>query len=40
MVIYSEPDISEACIEVFSDVEDCSTWSLSPVILVKVVRGW
>uniref|UniRef100_A0A4W2HAW9 Crystallin beta-gamma domain containing 1 n=1 Tax=Bos indicus x Bos taurus TaxID=30522 RepID=A0A4W2HAW9_BOBOX len=39
VVIYSEPDISEACIEVFSDVEDCSTWSLSPVILVKVVRG-
>uniref|UniRef100_A0A8B9WL38 Crystallin beta-gamma domain containing 1 n=1 Tax=Bos mutus grunniens TaxID=30521 RepID=A0A8B9WL38_BOSMU len=39
VVIYSEPDVSEACIEVFSDVEDCSAWSLSPVILVKVVRG-
>ncbi|OWK01336.1 hypothetical protein Celaphus_00018902 [Cervus elaphus hippelaphus] len=39
VVIYREPDVSEACIEVFSDVEDCSAWSLSPVILVKVVRG-
>ncbi|XP_032958903.1 beta/gamma crystallin domain-containing protein 1 isoform X2 [Rhinolophus ferrumequinum] len=39
VVIYSEPDVSEECIEVFSDVEDCSSWSLSPVILIKVVRG-
>ncbi|CAN0170468.1 unnamed protein product [Rangifer tarandus platyrhynchus] len=39
VVIYSEPGVSEACVEVFSDVEDCSSWSLSPVILVKVVRG-
>ncbi|XP_057595887.1 beta/gamma crystallin domain-containing protein 1 isoform X2 [Hippopotamus amphibius kiboko] len=39
VVIYSEPDVSEECMEVFSDVEDCSSWSLSPVILVKVVRG-
>ncbi|EPQ18659.1 Absent in melanoma 1 protein [Myotis brandtii] len=39
VVIYSEPEVSEACIEVFSDTEDCSSWSLSPVVLVKVVRG-
>lgn len=39
VVIYSEPDVSEECIEVFGDIEDCSSWSLSPVILVKVVRG-
>ncbi|XP_019521417.1 PREDICTED: absent in melanoma 1 protein [Hipposideros armiger] len=39
VVIYSEPDVSEECIEVFNDIEDCSSWSLSPVILVKVVRG-
>ncbi|XP_066104646.1 beta/gamma crystallin domain-containing protein 1 isoform X4 [Saccopteryx bilineata] len=39
VVIYSEPDVSEECIEVFSDTEDCSSWSLSPVILIKVVRG-
>uniref|UniRef100_A0A9L0I6F6 Crystallin beta-gamma domain containing 1 n=1 Tax=Equus asinus TaxID=9793 RepID=A0A9L0I6F6_EQUAS len=39
VVIFSEPEVSEACIEVFSDVQDCSSWSLSPVILVKVVRG-
>ncbi|KAB0382366.1 hypothetical protein FD755_004283, partial [Muntiacus reevesi] len=25
----------KACIEVFSDVEDCSSWTLSPVIQVK-----
>ncbi|XP_036172146.1 beta/gamma crystallin domain-containing protein 1 isoform X2 [Myotis myotis] len=39
VVIYSEPEVSEACIEVFSDTEDCSSWRLSPVVLVKVVRG-
>ncbi|XP_030738775.2 beta/gamma crystallin domain-containing protein 1 [Globicephala melas] len=39
VVIYGEPDVSEECIEVFSDIEDCSSWSLSPVILIKVVRG-
>ncbi|MEJ1286677.1 crystallin beta-gamma domain containing 1 [Cricetulus griseus] len=39
IVIFSEPDISEECIEVFRDIEDCSSWRLSPVILVKVVRG-
>ena len=37
VVIYSEPNVSEACIEVFSDVEDCSSWTLSPVIQVKVI---
>ncbi|XP_059128433.1 beta/gamma crystallin domain-containing protein 1 [Peromyscus eremicus] len=39
IVIFSEPDVSEECIEVFRDMEDCSSWRLSPVILVKVVRG-
>ncbi|XP_045699706.1 beta/gamma crystallin domain-containing protein 1 isoform X2 [Phyllostomus hastatus] len=39
VVIYSQPDASEECIEVFSDTEDCSSWSLSPVVLLKVVRG-
>uniref|UniRef100_A0A5F9CHA0 Crystallin beta-gamma domain containing 1 n=1 Tax=Oryctolagus cuniculus TaxID=9986 RepID=A0A5F9CHA0_RABIT len=39
VVIYSEPDVSEKCMEVFSDVQDCSSWSLSPLILIKVVRG-
>ncbi|XP_037014890.2 beta/gamma crystallin domain-containing protein 1 [Artibeus jamaicensis] len=39
VVIYSEPDVSEQCIEVFGDTEDCSSWSLSPVVLLKVVRG-
>ncbi|XP_077018659.1 beta/gamma crystallin domain-containing protein 1 isoform X2 [Tamandua tetradactyla] len=39
VVIYSEPDVSEDCIEVFSDIQDCSSWTLSPVIVIKVVRG-
>nr|XP_031536040.1 beta/gamma crystallin domain-containing protein 1 isoform X2 [Vicugna pacos] len=39
VVIYGDPDVSEECIEVFGDIEDCSSWSLSPVILMKVVRG-
>uniref|UniRef100_A0A452V2I7 Crystallin beta-gamma domain containing 1 n=1 Tax=Ursus maritimus TaxID=29073 RepID=A0A452V2I7_URSMA len=39
VVIYRDPDVSDACIEVFSDIEDCSSWSLSPVVIVKVVRG-
>nr|XP_034380137.1 beta/gamma crystallin domain-containing protein 1 isoform X1 [Arvicanthis niloticus] len=39
VVIFSEPNVSEECIEVFGDIEDCSSWRLSPLILVKVVRG-
>ncbi|KAI5773657.1 CRYBG1 [Gulo gulo luscus] len=39
VVIFRDPDVSDECIEVFSDVEDCSSWSLSPVVIVKVVRG-
>nr|KAF6461672.1 crystallin beta-gamma domain containing 1 [Molossus molossus] len=39
VVIYSEPDVSEECIEVFNDIEDCGSWRLSPVILIKVIRG-
>uniref|UniRef100_A0A8D0GTG1 Crystallin beta-gamma domain containing 1 n=1 Tax=Sphenodon punctatus TaxID=8508 RepID=A0A8D0GTG1_SPHPU len=39
MVIYSEPKSPENGTEVFRDVLDCSSWVLSPVILVKVIRG-
>uniref|UniRef100_A0A8C0R2Y1 Crystallin beta-gamma domain containing 1 n=1 Tax=Canis lupus dingo TaxID=286419 RepID=A0A8C0R2Y1_CANLU len=39
VVIYRDPDVSEECIEIFSDIEDCSSWSLSPVVIIKVVRG-
>ncbi|XP_012578817.1 PREDICTED: absent in melanoma 1 protein [Condylura cristata] len=39
VVVYGKPDLSEECIEVFGDIEDCSSWSLSPVVLIKVVRG-
>ncbi|XP_069866845.1 beta/gamma crystallin domain-containing protein 1 [Dipodomys merriami] len=39
VVIFREPEVSEECIEVFGHIQDCTSWSLSPVILVKVVRG-
>ncbi|NWX86746.1 CRBG1 protein, partial [Nothoprocta ornata] len=39
LVIYSECDDQESGIEVFHDVLDCSSWVLSPTILVKVIRG-
>ncbi|XP_006840022.1 PREDICTED: absent in melanoma 1 protein [Chrysochloris asiatica] len=39
LVIYKEPEASDDCLEVFSDVQDCSSWSLSPVIFIKVIRG-
>ncbi|KAM6181580.1 beta/gamma crystallin domain-containing protein 1 [Erethizon dorsatum] len=39
VVIFSEPDVSEKHIEVFGDMQDCSSWKLSPVVLIKVVRG-
>ncbi|NXL91487.1 CRBG1 protein, partial [Alectura lathami] len=39
LVIYCESDRQENGIEVFHDVLDCSSWVLSPTILVKVVRG-
>ncbi|XP_062952926.1 beta/gamma crystallin domain-containing protein 1 [Cynocephalus volans] len=39
VVIYREPDVSEECIEVFGDIQDCSAWNLSPVILLRIVRG-
>uniref|UniRef100_A0A8C5T4L0 Crystallin beta-gamma domain containing 1 n=1 Tax=Malurus cyaneus samueli TaxID=2593467 RepID=A0A8C5T4L0_9PASS len=39
LVIYCDPDCQKAGIEVFHDVPDCSSWVLTPTILVKVVRG-
>ncbi|KFP82812.1 Absent in melanoma 1 protein, partial [Acanthisitta chloris] len=39
LVIYCDSDGQEKCIEVFHDVPDCSSWVLSPTILVKVIRG-
>ncbi|KAM7174130.1 beta/gamma crystallin domain-containing protein 1 [Macrochelys suwanniensis] len=39
MVIYSESNSHKNGIEVFNDVLDCSSWVLSSVILVKVIRG-
>ncbi|XP_072854350.2 beta/gamma crystallin domain-containing protein 1 [Pogona vitticeps] len=39
IVIYNKPDPSESSIEVFHDVLDCTSWVLSPVILIKIIRG-
>ncbi|NXN19910.1 CRBG1 protein, partial [Indicator maculatus] len=39
LVIYCESDYQKKGIEVFHDVLDCSSWVLSPTILVKVIRG-
>ncbi|NXP77051.1 CRBG1 protein, partial [Ramphastos sulfuratus] len=39
LVIYCETDHQKNGIEVFHDVLDCTSWVLSPTILVKVVRG-
>ncbi|NWX16618.1 CRBG1 protein, partial [Aegotheles bennettii] len=39
LVIYCESDYQKDGIEVFHDVVDCSSWVLSPTILVKVIRG-
>ncbi|XP_053918648.1 beta/gamma crystallin domain-containing protein 1 isoform X2 [Cuculus canorus] len=39
LVIYCDSDYQKNCIEVFHDVLDCSSWILSPTILVKVIRG-
>uniref|UniRef100_A0A8C3Y155 Crystallin beta-gamma domain containing 1 n=1 Tax=Catharus ustulatus TaxID=91951 RepID=A0A8C3Y155_CATUS len=39
LVIYCDSDCQKAGIEVFHDVPDCSSWVLSPTILVKVIRG-
>uniref|UniRef100_F7A3L4 Crystallin beta-gamma domain containing 1 n=1 Tax=Ornithorhynchus anatinus TaxID=9258 RepID=F7A3L4_ORNAN len=39
MVIYSEPSLGGEGIEVFGDIPDGSAWDLSPVIVIKVVRG-
>ncbi|XP_037248558.1 beta/gamma crystallin domain-containing protein 1 [Falco rusticolus] len=39
LVIYCESDYQKNGIEVFHDVLDCSSWVLSPTILVKVIRG-
>uniref|UniRef100_A0A8D2QHX7 Crystallin beta-gamma domain containing 1 n=1 Tax=Zonotrichia albicollis TaxID=44394 RepID=A0A8D2QHX7_ZONAL len=39
LVIYCDSECQKAGIEVFHDVPDCSSWVLSPTILVKVIRG-
>ncbi|XP_026582448.1 beta/gamma crystallin domain-containing protein 1 isoform X1 [Pseudonaja textilis] len=39
VVICNKSDASENNFEVFHDVLDCTSWKLSPVILVKVIRG-
>lgn len=40
IVIYNKSDPSENVVEVFHDMPNCSCWVLSPVIFIKVIRGW
>lgn len=40
LVICNKSDPSANHIEVFHDVLDCTSWDLSSVISVKVIRGW
>ncbi|XP_042309139.1 beta/gamma crystallin domain-containing protein 1 [Sceloporus undulatus] len=39
IMIFNKPDPSESTIEVFHDVVDCTSWVLSPVIFIKIIRG-
>nr|XP_033795338.1 LOW QUALITY PROTEIN: beta/gamma crystallin domain-containing protein 1 [Geotrypetes seraphini] len=39
VVIYSEPNLSGTSLEVYGDVPDCTSWTLSPEISIRVVRG-
>ncbi|XP_069462679.1 beta/gamma crystallin domain-containing protein 1 isoform X2 [Ambystoma mexicanum] len=39
VVIFGEPNFCGNIIEIFADVPDCSSWELSPVISIKIVRG-
>uniref|UniRef100_A0A8D0C4H0 Crystallin beta-gamma domain containing 1 n=1 Tax=Salvator merianae TaxID=96440 RepID=A0A8D0C4H0_SALMN len=39
IVICNKSDALEDTIEVFNDVLDCTSWVLSPMILVRVIRG-
>nr|XP_056712655.1 beta/gamma crystallin domain-containing protein 1 [Euleptes europaea] len=39
IVIYNKSDPSENVVEVFHDMPDCTSWVLSPVIFIKVIRG-
>ncbi|XP_066466426.1 beta/gamma crystallin domain-containing protein 1 [Tiliqua scincoides] len=39
LMIYNKSDPSKNHVEVFHDVLDCTSWELSPVILIKVIRG-
>ncbi|XP_070589394.1 beta/gamma crystallin domain-containing protein 1 isoform X2 [Erythrolamprus reginae] len=39
VMICSKSDACENSFEVFHDMLDCTSWKLSPVILIKVIRG-
>ncbi|XP_062836218.1 beta/gamma crystallin domain-containing protein 1 isoform X3 [Anolis carolinensis] len=39
IVIVNKPGPPESTIEVFNDVLDCTSWALSPVIFIKIIRG-
>jgi len=40
MVLFENPLFGGQAYEVFRDLEDATTLQLSPVISVRVVRGW
>ncbi|XP_075453663.1 beta/gamma crystallin domain-containing protein 1 isoform X2 [Ascaphus truei] len=39
IVICSEANFGGTAVEVYTDVIDCTTWELSPIISIKTVRG-
>ncbi|XP_071997964.1 beta/gamma crystallin domain-containing protein 1 isoform X2 [Engystomops pustulosus] len=39
VVILTEPEHGGDVIEIFTDVNDCTSWKLSPTICIKTVRG-
>ncbi|KAJ1152006.1 hypothetical protein NDU88_004785 [Pleurodeles waltl] len=39
VVIFGEPNFCGNVVEIYADVPDCTSWELSPVISIKIVRG-
>lgn len=40
IVIHEQAQFEGETFELYSDVEDATTMKLSPVISVRVIRGW
>ncbi|XP_078504557.1 beta/gamma crystallin domain-containing protein 1 isoform X2 [Lissotriton helveticus] len=39
VVLFGEPNFCGNVVEIYADVPDCTSWELSPVISIKIVRG-